>query len=31
LTDSTRDRLRLFLCSFTILFVELTCIRWIPA
>lgn len=31
MTDSTRDRLRLFLCSFTILFVELTCIRWIPA
>jgi hypothetical protein len=26
-----RDRWNLFLCSFTILFVELTCIRWIPA
>jgi len=26
-----RDRLYLFLCSFTILFVELACIRWIPA
>ncbi len=31
MTDHTRDRLHLFLCSFTILFVELTCIRWIPA
>jgi SAM-dependent methyltransferase len=27
----TRDRWNLFLCSFTILFVELVCIRWIPA
>ena len=25
------DRWNLFLCSFTILFVELACIRWIPA
>ncbi len=25
------DRLDLFLCAFTILFVELACIRWIPA
>lgn len=29
--DRRRDRWNLFLCSFTILFVELTCIRWIPA
>src|SRR3989442_8065975 len=29
--QSTRDRWNLFLCSFTILFVELVCIRWIPA
>src|SRR5918911_4008856 len=28
---STRDRWTLFVCSFTILFVELVCIRWIPA
>jgi hypothetical protein len=28
---STRDRWNLFLRSFTILFVELACIRWIPA
>ncbi|HKC73858.1 MAG TPA: spermidine synthase, partial [Chloroflexota bacterium] len=27
----TRDRWNLFVCSFTILFVELVCIRWIPA
>jgi SAM-dependent methyltransferase len=27
----THDRWNLFLCSFTILFVELICIRWIPA
>src|SRR5947199_3946211 len=27
----TRDRWNLFLCSFTILFIELVCIRWIPA
>src|SRR5918912_990690 len=27
----TRDRWNLFLCSVTILFVELVCIRWIPA
>lgn len=26
-----RERWNLFLCSFTILFVELVCIRWIPA
>jgi hypothetical protein len=31
MTDSARDRLSLFLCSFTILFVELVLIRWIPA
>src|SRR2546421_10355546 len=31
MTASTRDRWNLFLCSFTILFVELVCIRWIPA
>lgn len=29
--SSSRDRRYLFLCSFTILFVELACIRWIPA
>src|ERR1700730_12754438 len=28
---SRRERWDLFLCSFTILFVELVCIRWIPA
>src|SRR5437763_7772104 len=27
----TRDRWNLFVCSCTILFVELVCIRWIPA
>src|SRR5947199_8142011 len=27
----TRDRWNLFLCSFTILFIALACIRWIPA
>lgn len=27
----SRERWELFLCSFTILFVELVCIRWIPA
>jgi len=26
-----RDRWSLFVCSFAVLFVELTCIRWIPA
>src|SRR5579884_2417611 len=31
LSRTTRDRWTLFLCSFTILFVELMCIRWIPA
>jgi len=31
MTDTVRDRFNLFLCSFTILFVELTCIRWIPS
>ena len=31
MTSQTRDRWNLFLCSFTILFVELMCIRWIPA
>src|SRR5918912_1116424 len=31
MTQRTRDRWNLFLCSFTILFVELVCIRWIPA
>ena len=31
MAQSTRDRLNLFLCSFAILFIELTCIRWIPA
>jgi len=31
MTDTFRDRFNLFLCSFTILFVELTCIRWIPS
>ena len=31
MADETRDRWNLFLCSFTILFVELVCIRWIPA
>jgi Spermine/spermidine synthase domain len=30
-TQARRDRWNLFLCSFTILFVELVCIRWIPA
>ncbi len=29
--DGWRDRANLFLCSATILFVELACIRWIPA
>jgi len=29
--DTRTDRWNLFLCSFTILFVELACIRWIPA
>jgi hypothetical protein len=27
----TRDRWNLFVCSLTILFVELVCIRWSPA
>src|SRR5919202_5546959 len=31
MAQRTRDRWNLFLCSFTILFMELTCIRWIPA
>src|SRR5437588_12983266 len=31
MAGGTRDRWNLFLCSFTILFVELVCIRWIPA
>ena len=31
MTSETRNRWNLFLCSFTILFVELMCIRWIPA
>jgi len=31
MTATVRDRFNLFLCSFTILFVELTCIRWIPS
>ncbi len=31
MTDTVRNRFNLFLCSFTILFVELTCIRWIPS
>src|SRR5918911_4365565 len=31
MTKSAHDRWNLFLCSFTILFVELVCIRWIPA
>jgi len=31
MTDTFRDRFNLFLCSFTILFVELTCIRWISS
>jgi hypothetical protein len=31
MTATFRDRFNLFLCSFTILFVELTCIRWIPS
>src|SRR5919197_5711966 len=31
MTKATRDRWNLFLCSCTILFVELVCIRWIPA
>src|ERR671937_2830619 len=31
MTAGARDRWNLFLCSFTILFVELVCIRWIPA
>src|SRR5436309_2998490 len=31
MVGGTRDRWNLFLCSFTILFVELVCIRWIPA
>jgi len=31
MTDTTRDRVNLFLCSFTILFIELALIRWIPA
>jgi len=31
MTDSLRDRWNLFLCSFTILFVELALIRWIPS
>ena len=29
--DTGRDRFNLFLCSFTILFVELALIRWIPS
>ncbi len=31
MTATWRDRVNLFLCSFTILFIELACIRWIPA
>jgi len=31
MVDTTRDRVNLFLCSFTILFLELALIRWIPA
>ncbi len=31
MSRTTRDRWTLFLCSFTILFVELALIRWIPA
>ena len=31
MAGGTRDRWNLFLCSFTILFIELVCIRWIPA
>jgi hypothetical protein len=31
MTASRRDRWNLFLCSSTILFVALVCIRWIPA
>src|SRR5256886_6027942 len=31
MVGGTRDRWNLFLCWFTILFVELVCIRWIPA
>ena len=31
MADGPRVRWSLFLCSFTVLFVELTCIRWIPA
>ncbi len=31
MTNTTRDRVHLFLCSFTILFIELALIRWIPA
>ena len=31
MTDTARDRWNLFLCSFTILFVELALIRWIPS
>src|SRR5947209_19289600 len=31
MSESTRARWTLFLCSFTILFVELALIRWIPA
>jgi hypothetical protein len=30
-TAGKREQWNLFLCSFTILFVELVCIRWIPA
>jgi predicted membrane-bound spermidine synthase len=31
LAGTARDRWYLFLCSFTILYVELVCIRWIPS
>ena len=31
MTKTARDRWYLFLCSFTILYVELVCIRWIPS
>ncbi len=31
MTETNRDRWNLFLCSFTILFVELALIRWIPS